>query len=295
MNYHFTYNSDIEVNTLKQGDLLYRTENIDSVLKKIHPYYLKKSFKYYIILTQSCDLVRRDGKNCNARYISLAAVLPFDNVFRYEISKHQNDEIESIASLCDESKRSPLSHVLESILNNNHKEFFYLNEDNDLGLTESCCAVLRLSIAIRANEHYDKCLEAKILELNDEFRAKLGWLVGNIYSRVGTKDWAPEYKTHGEFRKIKKDILDSELYWVNKEKLKALKKELTERKIDITNIDRVKILELVQSIKIPSKKEKVLDVIREKLENSNIIVKGANVEKLIARIKSDPNFASNVK
>ena len=36
---------------------------------------------------------------------------------------------------------------------------------------------------------YDACLEARVLALSEEFRAKLGWLVGHIYSRVGTQDW----------------------------------------------------------------------------------------------------------
>lgn len=50
-------------------------------------------------------------------------------------------------------------------------------------------AYLKVSIPLKSGEHYDKCLKAKRIELADEFKAKLGWLIGDMYSRVGTTDW----------------------------------------------------------------------------------------------------------
>jgi len=295
MAYHFTYTSKLDDKNLKQGDLLYRTPEIESLLKQIHPYYLKKSFQYFIVLTQSCDLVLRKGKKCTAKYISLAAVLPFDKVIKIETSKYQKDKIEELFSVFDKSQRTYLYNFIDSLLNNNQKEFFYLHEDNELGLPECCCAVLRLSIAIRANEHYDICLKAKFLELETEFRAKLGWLIGNIYSRVGTKDWAPDCITQNEFKSMINTILDKELYWIDKERLILLKEKIVRDGIDINKIDREAILSIAQNIKVPSKKDKILNVIEDKLKSSNILKDDRNLNKLLSRIKSDPVFTANLK
>ena len=76
------------------------------------------------------------------------------------------------------------------LLNNNHPEYFYLAEDVDCHLSEACVAFLKLAIPIKS-EHYDRCLAARISQLKEIFQAKLGWLAGNIYSRVGTPDWVP--------------------------------------------------------------------------------------------------------
>jgi len=294
MNPHFTYKEDLDETALKQGDVLYRTDIIESILKKVHPYYLKESFKFFMVLTQSCDLVRRSG-NCKARYITLASVVTFDNVLKNEISKYQAGRIEKIGSVCDKSNKSLLYNFVEKNLNNNHKEFFYLHEDNNLGLTESCCSILRLSVVLRSNEHYDACLFSKFLELDNEFRAKLGWLVGNIYSRIGTRDWAPDIIPQTKFKAIINEILDRELYWVEKEKLMIFKEKIKKDDIDLQEMDHEDIIQSIEKIKIIRKKEKVLGVIKEKLENSNMLNLNSNIDKLIARIGSDPLFSANLK
>jgi len=53
-------------------------------------------------------------------------------------------------------------------------------------------ALLQVSIALRAHEHYDTLRLARCGRLTPEFRARLGWLIGNLYSRVATEDIAPE-------------------------------------------------------------------------------------------------------
>src|SRR5262245_50547343 len=72
---HFTY-KDAELSKgLQQGDILRRTPGLEAVIRAVHPhFYEKPENKFFIVLTQECDLVRRDGKTCAARYISLAPV-----------------------------------------------------------------------------------------------------------------------------------------------------------------------------------------------------------------------------
>ncbi len=70
-----------------------------------------------------------------------------------------------------------------------------------MGISGYNCAFLALSVALKI-EHYDLCLAAKIAQLTGEFQAKLGWLVGNLYSRVGTKEWGSVYpESVSELRK----------------------------------------------------------------------------------------------
>jgi hypothetical protein len=56
-------------------------------------------------------------------------------------------------------------------------------------------------------ESYDAILESKIAQLKETFQAKLGWLIGTMYSRVATTEWDIEKPTEllsGEISKILK-------------------------------------------------------------------------------------------
>src|SRR5207248_2002796 len=87
--------------------------------------------------------------------------------------------------------RRQLAMYLESLMDNNRPAYFYLHTDQSLGIAEPCCAFLQLTVAFRS-QHYEKCLAAKIAQLGVEFQAKLGWLIGNMYSRVATTEWNTE-------------------------------------------------------------------------------------------------------
>lgn len=83
---HFTYCVDANED-LMQGDILRKTPEIDRVLNEAHPYYFQnKNNKYLIVLTQSCDLVRRpENDPCAARYISIAPVRPLSLVIERQV------------------------------------------------------------------------------------------------------------------------------------------------------------------------------------------------------------------
>lgn len=53
----------MEKDSLCQGDILEKTDDLIAILKEVHPYFLNESYKYFMVLSQSCDLVRRNGKN----------------------------------------------------------------------------------------------------------------------------------------------------------------------------------------------------------------------------------------
>jgi hypothetical protein len=184
---HYVY-KDPDKTTLCQGDVLGKTEPLVAHLAQYHPYYSNHvDYKYFMVLTQSCDLVRRDGKPPTSPYIALAAVRPVEEALRREAAKSQTPWQREVRVIGTKAQ-ARLAMFLESLLDNNKEGYFYLHQDVGLGIAQNCCAFLQLSVALKA-EHYDLCLAAKIAELTEPFQAKLGYLVGHMYNRVGTAEW----------------------------------------------------------------------------------------------------------
>jgi hypothetical protein len=164
-----------------------------ALLREYFPYYLEHpDYIHFMVLTQTCDLVRRDGETCGAPYISVAAVRPVGDVLRLEAAKLQEPKLRG-TKVIGNAARQKLAMFLESLMDNNRPGFFYLHTDASVGITEPCCAFLQLSVSFRS-QHYDKCLDAKTAQLREPFQAKLGWLIGNMYSRVATTEWNLEKK-----------------------------------------------------------------------------------------------------
>ncbi len=214
---HFTYNKTPDITTLKQGDILEKTEELNKLLEEYHSHYTKPEYTHFQILTQTCDLVRRDSQNkCAARYITLAAIRNLDTVIQRAISDNVKRTIEIDGDLyCSQKHREKLAQYLSKIFNNNSKEYFFLRSSPAETLLEDSCTFLYLSIAIKADEHYGLCLKAKRLELKENFRAKLGWTVGNLYSRVGTEDYVPgALPDKSSFDNFINETLERNIAWV---------------------------------------------------------------------------------
>lgn len=226
MKMHFTYAETLDKSSLKQGDILAKTENLLSLIKSVHPHYCSDDYTHFQILTQSCDLVKRNG-NCKSRYITLAAIRSLDLVInRYikEIKDGGSIDVDG-KSFCSEKNKYLLADKLRKLYNNNDKELFFLKGMPGHGLVEDSCTFLLLSIAIRAYEHYDLCLEAKILELKDNFQSKLGWSVGNLYSRVGTEDYVPCGSPDDKsFNELIDETLKEHIVWIPDSIYKDFKK-----------------------------------------------------------------------
>jgi len=212
--FHFTYSKIKQKKHLTQGDILKKTPEIIKIINEVHPHYLKDDYKYFMIITQSCDLYKREDGYCSTPYITLAAIRPLETLLEKKQKDYQYSKIEQIAGQINEKNQGKLREFLERLLNNNEPEYFYLHEQVDCGLDGRLVTFLKLSIAIKADLHYKTCLKAKILEISDNFKAKLGWKTGNIYSRVGTKDWEKEKMNEQidiikrRFKLVKNDILE---------------------------------------------------------------------------------------
>jgi hypothetical protein len=188
---HFCYArpDDYLTSELAQGDVLRRTPELNQLLESVHPHFHQHSKNlFFMVLTQSCDLAVRDGATGKVPYINIAPVRSLDEVIAREIADLQLNKIRSDLPLLTHKSRDKLAEFTRRLINNNVPQYFYLESDGtELG--QDCCAFLRLSIAIKSDLHYQTCVAAKFLQLNDSFQAKLGSLVGQLYSRVGTKDW----------------------------------------------------------------------------------------------------------
>ena len=186
---HYVYEEEEKRSAdLCQGDVLRRAPGLEALLDVYFPYYSKHpDYIYFIVLTQTCDLVRRDGGPCGASYISLAAVRPIKDALLIEAAKYQPAPLQG-TNIVGSKGRDRLGMFLESLMDNNKAGLFYLHTDVDVGITEPCCAFLQLSVSLRA-VHYQQCLDAKIAQLKEPFQAKLGWLIGSMSSRVATTEW----------------------------------------------------------------------------------------------------------
>jgi hypothetical protein len=169
------------------------------------------------------------------------------------------------------------------LINNNEPNYFYLEASGEL--TSDSVAFLRLSIALKADVHYDTCLNAKILQLTDMFQAKLGWLVGQLYSRVGTEDWEPsalQYKIS--------DLLDDVAIWVDNQKLRQLETELGKGSTPENFVDRTLVSRTLSLL--PSKKKQIIDRIQAIFEEDKNERNEKFISRLIAKLASDAELTA---
>jgi hypothetical protein len=289
---HFTYLA-ANGNTLLQGDVLSKTPELKNVLKEVHPHYLQDDYTHFLVLTQSCDLVRRDASTCKARYLTLAGVRPLSLVLRREIATLQGHTIDSTANVCSVQRKTTMRSFLERLFNNNNADYFYLHPEPTLGFYDSSCAFLRLSISLRTRDHYEKCLNARLLSLREAFRAKLGWLTGNVYSRVATEDWVPDRCSKAEFDALIDKTLDELCQWVDGERLAAARKE-AKRNPDILRQSREQLREYISSKVVPTKRQAVFDQMVEITRELELVKDERVAETLRTRLENDPLLKSSL-
>lgn len=184
--------SQVDQHALLQGDLLKRTPELAAIVGEAHRYYAEAAdYSHFLVLTQSCDLVRRKG-SCKARYITICAVRPLSLFVERELSKY-SQPIEGFPVPVGNLQDSILARqFLERIMNNTVDGVFFIPKDSVEGVGEHLCAFLPLSIALRS-DHYAACLAAKIGQATEIFAAKIGSLASSLYSRIATPDLAEKH------------------------------------------------------------------------------------------------------
>ena len=281
---HFCYAppAEFEAKQLLQGDVLARTPEIERLLADVHPHFHRHNKNlFFMVLTQSCDLATRGDEPPSAAYVNVAPVRPIDVVIAREIAASQLGGVRGEIPLVTQKARAKLTDFARRLLNNNVAQYFYL-EGGGTPLGQDCCAFLRLSIPIKTDLHHRACLEAKILQLNDAFQAKLGSLIGQLYSRVGTKDWEPRARE----AKVK-EMLSGVAHWVDDDKVKHLRSEFASKAAENAELV-LSAAEIAAILKAaPSAKSIVTAQVME-IAASSLGLDAEAKKKLLGRLKADP-------
>lgn len=223
---HWTYEKiEKEDEPLRQGDILWPRPELRRLFEEIHPHFCDSKYIAFVITTQSCDLVRRDGKPCKADYINLAVVRDLESC----LSQFLDNVCQKVSpSVYLKGSKVEAYQLLTRILNQNEQMLglFYLHPDADtVGISDYAVVLLRVAVAVHAKEHYELLQKVRTGRLAGQFRNKLGWLVGNLYSRVGTPDWSEQKDGDKQMEKLISYLIDSDLYiWVSKSLVNAAKK-----------------------------------------------------------------------
>ena len=290
---HFTYCPTVDRQHLHQGDLVDRTDALNAALAEIHPHYLKADYKYFVVLTQTCDLVKRDG-HCKGRYITIAAARPFRLALERYVNKLQYTDIERHFGFSDQARRSKAEQFVQRLLNNNEPNYFYYNADRSAGLLEDVCAFLRLSIALKADLHYETLLAGKVLQLKESFEHKLGYLVSSVYGRVGTEDWVPATLSEKEFQaeaRSRVGDVDS-VAWLGKDVYRDVVNRLSAIPEDRRDLEAYRDALAASQSLASSKVSRMLQVIRGQLED---LLPEATLDQSLRRLENFTPFRSMIK
>ena len=129
------------------------------------------------------------------------------------------------------------------------------------------------------------------------FQAKLGWLTGNLYSRVGTEDWAPDNVSDAQFAEMVDDLLKRQCVWVDRKKHAVLLARLTEAppNRELTQEDVETIL---SAIPVESSIDTALSRIKEVAlcnQDTAAIAQAPEFQNLLKILRNDPLFAGVLK
>lgn len=230
---------------LEQGDLIPRSAPvIDQILREYHKYHVEKpANEMFAVLTQSCDLVKHDGMP-KTRYIALAPLRPLRLILDREFREYLVKTPGGLYVLGSTETQGRYQDFLAKLINNNDSRYFFVPERSDLHIAEDMCVMLPLSMSIRV-EHYDACLAGRVAQMSDIFQAKLGWLLGQQFSRVGTPDWTND----GLAAKVK-NVTERSLSWLPDHQFSQLKTAL--RKFELDNpgvdLDEVRFAEMCKEL-----------------------------------------------
>lgn len=283
---------------LCQGDVIQPTDEVQAILSEVHPHFTDPKYTAFLVLTQTCDLVRRDEKPCKSRYINLAVVRPLKDILLPLLDREcgvvKIGEVVAGGIYHHEAK-SRASQLLSRIFNQNAQSegIFYLHPDADVQIAEPSAALLQVCVAVRSHEHYTILARNRSGGLQEQFQSKLGWLLGNLFSRVATIDWDPSV-----CKEMIRSFLDGSEYvsaqrphWVAKDNVNLA----TQANADIQGKTLAEIVSIIeQHRRKPPRKvaiERVVALVAEVLPNTS----EQQLTRIQQRLSGDGIFTSACK
>ena len=292
---HWTYDQASDDNKeLCQGDIIEISSDISEAFKDVHPYFIDEKYRGFLVVTQTCDLALRGGK-CSATHIGLSVIRSLQDI----ISDSLKGKFYYLApGIYNKSKQKIVNDLVERLVNQNENGLglFYLYPDGDAGISVHSVAVLRVTISVKSM-HYEKLVKARVGRLSKEFQPKLGWMVGNLYSRVGVSDWKEKEKEQN--RKIESSLIQEILAFATREAplwmTESDYKAVTQEHPEFATMPPAEQDEILKKFQPPSIKDEILDIIAEAAKNIFPKVNESHLENLKTRLKNNEKFESKLK
>jgi hypothetical protein len=183
----YVYQEQFSNNSLFQGDILRVTGIFREYFAKFYPEVtnIENEEKYVMVLTQSCDLVKGHKRKLKVSHINVCLIRTLKNFVNSLLAEVRPLSIGD-KNLLEREVNDRLKDKLSKLFNNSDQKVnFFLPKK--LPFIEDMVALIPLSFSFRA-DHYDLLLENKVLMLAPEFRAKIGYIISELYGRVGTPD-----------------------------------------------------------------------------------------------------------
>lgn len=286
---HWTYDEIKESEAdLFQGDILVLTDELRTLLEKVHKHFTDDKYLGFIIITQSCDLVLRKGK-CKANHINLSVIKSLEGTIDKLLDQCCRKISEGIYT---RETKSQANYLIERILNQNEEKLglFYLHPEPSIEIGEDSIAMLRINIALRS-EHYKILQDARRGRLKSEFRNKLGWLVGNLYSRAATTDWS-EKKQRDRMKTIINRILDNAVScWYSQSIINNAIKD----KVNFKDMTPGDIASKLEKYSPPPLKQIIANKAGEILKSLDSSISPSLIEKFKNRLNQNPEVSQAIK
>lgn len=290
---HWTYEAFDPKSDLLQGDIVEPTEDLRSVLREVHPHFLDPKYTAFLLVTQSCDLAVRRGRY-NTRYLNIAVVRPIEAVLHDFLAHVCRPVVEGVYL---QGTKAEAYRLLERLFNQNEQGLglLYFHPDVEAGIAIPSVALLRVTVTLRV-EHYHVLRQARRGRLCAEFRSKLGWLVGNLYSRIGTQDWSEPPERRKDLERLVKQYLDAGdpsygPVWVSETLVSAAR----EGGVEVERLERDKVASTLEAHRPPPAKTQVIDQMLRVLKEVVPTVDEEMLARIKNRLGNDALFAKAVR
>jgi hypothetical protein len=271
---HWTYDELPPDSDLEQGDILRPSEELNAVLSNVHKHFCDEKYTGFLVLTQSCDLVIRNGRP-KAPYIQICVIRPFRQV-RIKLLESISKPV--YPGAFSEECKYKFESMLRTLTNQNEqgRGLLFLYRDLDAcQLAEDSVAFLRVSVSLRS-EHYEVLKSSRTGRLRPAFRAKLGWLTGNLFDRPATPDWTDSVSKKDHDQLIA-DLMDKGIKWIPEKIVQTAQKH----GIDLQK-DEGKVAELLPKPPI----ERLASALADELNNLGIGLDEATLHRLKSRLRN---------
>ncbi len=291
---HWTYQDVGADDDLEQGDILLPADrDLQDLFGTVHPHFTNEKYRGFTVITQSCDLYLRNGR-CAARHINLAVIRELSDI----LFPLLDTVCESAApGVYYAEKKRRAKELLERVFNQNEAALglFYLHPDPKAEIYEPAVVLLRVSVAFRV-EAYDTIRQARCGRLASQFQDKLGWLTGNLFSRVATEDWNEQPSGKATLRKmidapLRDDNRPTSPKWVQRSSVNAA----IEAGVALERLARKEIDGVLEEHRPPTPREQVLDQVAKVVKDVFPWTCSEDLRRVVNRLANDRLFAAAFK